>query len=60
MSKVPVITVTVNPRWRIHHRGRVYESGEQAVLPVLLGCEWAGWGSVTPVRGTYRVIDDGS
>jgi hypothetical protein len=53
----PVIDVVVNRGWRVHHRGVVYESGELATLPVLLGCEWSGWGSVTAVHGTYRVVE---
>ncbi len=57
MSQQVVIDVVVNRNWRIHRRGHVYESGQLATLPVLLGIEWSGWGSVRPVRGTYRVVE---
>ena len=40
------MVMRVLPRWRVYHRGRVYEGGELLELPLLQACEWSAWGSV--------------
>jgi hypothetical protein len=51
MTKFATLTVRVNPRWRVLHQGRVYESGEEVDLPILQAAEWACWGSVSRISG---------
>ena len=50
------VTLRVLPRWRVYHQGRVHESGEPVVLPVLQAAEWSAWGSAEKPMTTPNAL----